>query len=141
MDVKHCPRCGSDVKVQSNSYEYSSSTRWICKSCDWNYKKGSGVGTASKNAGTHPRKIDSNQKKLTESGEWCSTCETCAKEGKCKCVKEDDVGLCKSCAKYSKHDIDDMMEVKTYFGKYKDSPWTCEICEETYPEYKINGQL
>lgn len=116
-----------------------SSTTYSCEDCNWSYKKGRGMGTGSGNSGVHPRKASNSggNTKLVQTGVWCSTCDTSAKPGYCRCVENNQTGLCKDCAKYSEHDVDDMLEVCTYFGKYKDSPFTCEICEDHKAELKI----
>lgn len=77
MDIRNCPNCGSeDIEKSSGSKEYSSYVRWTCTSCAWSYQQGKGMGWYD-TKGTHPRRIsDSDQSRLTESGEWCSNCET-----------------------------------------------------------------
>lgn len=81
MEVRHCPKCGSDdVSKSSSSFEYGGSTRWSCGSCGWRYKQGRGIGTGTGNAGTHPRELSGGaQDTLTETGEYCSNCEVVVK--------------------------------------------------------------
>ena len=78
MDVRHCPKCGSsDVSKSSSSFEYGGSTRWSCSDCEWYYKQGRGIGTGTGTHGTHPRELSGgDQQTLTQTGEYCSTCET-----------------------------------------------------------------
>lgn len=140
MDVKHCPSCGSDsVSVNTFSAEYMSSTTYSCEDCSWKYTDGSGMGTGSGNSGVHPRDIGtSSQETLTETGVWCSTCNTCAKPGYCRCVEDGQTGFCQSCAKFSEYDVEEMHEVATYFGKYSSfDGFTCSICEKNDAELKL----
>ena len=98
------------------------------------------MGTGSGSSGTHPRKAGTqgDQSTLTEVAEWCSTCDACAKPGYCRCVEDDQTGFCKDCANYSTHDVEDMHEVATYFGRYSSfEGFTCAICEEKDAELKI----
>lgn len=148
MRVKHCPRCGSDeISKSSGSAEYSSWVRYSCEDCGWGYKKGSGMGTGSRSSGTHPRKaspneqttLDQSEYSASTPGEWCSTCDTCARPGLCRCVEDDQTGFCEDCAKYSEHDVDEMHEVATYWGRHSHhkNPYPCSICGEEKSEYKI----
>ena len=141
MRVLHCPSCGSDaIDKSSFSAEYMSSTKYSCEGCNWSYKNGSGMGTGSGNSGVHPRDAgpSSGQGTLTETGQWCSTCDTCAKPGLCHCLGEDQTGFCQECANYSEHDADEMYEVATYFGRYSSHDgWMCSICQENKAELKL----
>lgn len=141
MEIRHCPSCGSDeIDVSSFSAEYMRSTTYSCEDCDWYYKKGSGIGTGSGNSGIHPRDAGTaspGQTKLVEAGSWCNTCEVCAKSGHCGCVEEQQTGFCEECAKYAEQDRDEMLEVQTYFGRHKRSPFTCDICGDNKAELKL----
>lgn len=142
MRVKHCPACGSDeIDKSSFSAEYMSSTTYSCEDCSWSFKNGSGMGTGSSNSGVHPRDAGAagrGQTQLVKVGQWCSTCDTCAKPGLCRCLEDDQTGFCKECANYSEHDADEMHEVATYFGRYsRKEPWDCSICGENDAELKI----
>jgi len=141
MRVKHCPSCGSDdISKSSSSFEYGGSTRWSCGSCGWGYKKGRGIGTGTGNSGTHPRKAgpSSGQSTLTQVAEWCSTCDTAAKPGHCRCVEDDQTGFCEDCANYSAVDKSEMLEVATYFGRHSTfEGFTCSVCGEKDAELKI----
>lgn len=142
MRIIHCPSCGSDdICKQTSRAEYSSSTTYSCSDCRWRYTKGSGMGTGSKSSGTHPRNAgpSSKQGTLTETGHWCSMCDTSAKPGYCRCVEDGQRGFCEECAKYSKYDIGDMWKVATYWGRHSShkNPFPCSICEESKSEYKI----
>lgn len=143
MEIRHCPKCGSDdIDVSSFSAEYMRSTRYECQDCSYWYKSGSGMGTGSSNEGTHPRSVSSGgsgQKQLVETGSWCSTCEMCAKPGYCGCVEDHQTGFCKKCAEYSEYDTEQLLEVTTYFGKYQDSPFECAVCGENKAELKTEA--
>lgn len=78
MDVRDCPKCGSSaINKSSSSFEYGGSTTWSCEDCAWRYKRGRGIGTGTGNSGTHPRELSGgDQQTLTETGEYCSNCET-----------------------------------------------------------------
>lgn len=141
MRVKACPSCGSDeIEVSSFSAEYMSSTRYECEDCGWYYKQGRGMGTGSGNSGIHPRKAGpgGGQSTLVQTAEWCGRCETAAKPGECRCVKDDQTGYCKQCAKFSEVDESEMLEVATYFGRHSTfDGWTCSVCGEKQAELKI----
>lgn len=139
LKVRHCPRCGSDnINKSSGSAEYSSWATYSCDECGWKYKSGSGMGNASRNSGTHPRDVgsDSKQRTLTSVGRYCRTCEVCAINGHCGCVEDGQTGYCKECAKYAEIDMDEMLEVTTYFGRHKDSPFECDICGDREAKLK-----
>lgn len=141
MDVRHCPKCGSEnIDKSSSSFEYGGSTRWDCNSCEWRYKKGRGIGTGTGNSGAHPRDVgeDRGQMQLTETGSWCSNCEVCAKAGRCGCVDDDQTGFCDECATFSEHDVDKMLDVNTYSGRYNSrETFTCDICNDQKARLKL----
>lgn len=103
------------------------------------------MGTASRSSGTHPRDATPNEQHTLDGGfsadtpgEWCSTCETCARPGYCGCVEEGQQGFCEDCAKFSEHDVDEMVEVCTYFGRHQyETKFPCSICDEEKSEYKV----
>jgi hypothetical protein len=142
MEIKHCPSCGSG-EIEKNSYsaEYMSSTRYSCKSCEWEYEKGSGMGVGSSSKGVHPKDAGTSdaQDTLTQIGEWCGRCNTSAKPGYCQCVdSRTEQAFCSDCANYSATDTDNMHKVATYFGRH--SPfdgWNCDICDEKNAQLKV----
>jgi hypothetical protein len=97
------------------------------------------MGVGSGDGGVHPREASTSttQATLSETGSWCSKCEVCAKQGECGCVKENQIGLCEECANYSEYNVEEMLDVTTYFGRHQDSPFRCEICEDAKAELKV----
>lgn len=134
MDVKHCPVCGSDsISRSSGRKEYSSYTKWVCTDCDWSYQSGSGMGWYD-TKGTHPRRAgpDDSQSTLTDTGVWCSNCETCAKDNRCRCMKTGGTPFCDDCAAFSENDKGEMIELRTYVVTEN-----CSICEDNTASLKL----
>lgn len=117
-----------------------SSTRYSCESCDWYYKKGSGMGTGSGNAGKHPRNTgpSSGQATLTVTGEWCHECKTCAKPGYCRCVEADDETICESCMGLQPEEFSKTQDgVEAVIELRYGNDAVCTACDKNNANFKV----